>query len=230
MAIGGDAEQWAARLERAALAERLGAHLEVGAIRKAHGEAGRGVGGEADYRGVKVAGMDVELDALERITSLSQGLPHYTHLLAQQAAQAAIGRGSRLIVADDVEDAVSRAIDRAQRTVVNSYHQATTSPRTTQYPQVLLASASAQGDELGYFAPTDVRAPLSAIMGRPMEIPQFSRHLHALSEPDRGAVLQKRGPERRFRFRFRNPLLQPFVIMHGLHDGHIDQTILEEFS
>jgi hypothetical protein len=48
--------------------------------------------------------------------------------------------------------------------------------------------------------------------------------------PIAAGVLQKRGPKRRFRFRFRNPLLQPFVIMHGLHDGYIDLEMLERFS
>jgi Cdc6-like AAA superfamily ATPase len=182
-------------------------------------------------RGVGAVQMRIDEPALHRVTRLSQGLPHYTHLLAQQAAMGAIGDGVRTVRGAHVDTAVGRAMDRAQRSIVNAYHQATVSPqRSTIYPQVLLATALAQADELGSFAPADVRAPLSAIMGKPYEIPAFVRHLHALSEPERGEVLQKRGIKHRYRFRFRNPLLQPYVVMHGLNDGSLTQAVLEDFS
>lgn len=181
-------------------------------------------------RGLGSASMEITDSALARITGLSQGLPHYTHLLGQHAGQAAIGDGSPLVEDQHVDQAVSAAIERAQRSIVNAYHLATASPRASLHEEVLLASALAQGDELGYFAPTDVREPLTAIMGKPYEIPSFVQHLHAFAEGDRGAVLQKRGVPRRFRFRFKNPLLQPFVIMHGLNEGLIDQATFERFS
>ena len=96
---------------------------------------------------------------------------------------------------------------RAQESVVSAYHRATFSTRETLYRQVLLACALAPGDDLGYFASGDVRRPLSAIMGRPYDIPAFSQHLNELSEGSRGPVLQKAGTSRKFRFRFINPLL-----------------------
>jgi len=183
-------------------------------------------------RGLSNIGMDIHREALARITALSQGLPHYTHLLAQQAAVIAVQAYHTLtITRAHVDAATGKAIDRAQRSIVNAYHEAIASPqKATLYPQVLLATALAQGDELGFFAPGDVRAPLSAIMGKNIEIPSFVRHLHALAEPDRGEVLQKRGPKRRHRFRFSNPLLQPYVIMHGLHEGLLATETFEQFS
>jgi len=44
----------------------------------------------------------------------------------------------------------------------------------------------------------------------------FSTHLHKLSEPQRASVLQRRGSKNNHRFRFSNPMLQPYVIMRGL--------------
>lgn len=182
-------------------------------------------------RGLGTIGMTISRDALTQVTSLSQGLPHYTHLIGQHAATAAISHKSPEISRENVDQAVGRALDRAQRSIVNDYHKATASPqRTTLYPQVLLATALAQGDELGFFAPADVREPLSAIMGKAYEIPSFVRHLHALSDSERGKVLQKRGQKNAWRYRFRNPLLQPFVILHGLHEGLLSAETLEQFS
>jgi len=173
---------------------------------------------------VRRIGMEVGRDARQQITHLSQGLPHYTHGLAQAAAVAAAERGSREIGSPDVHSAIRTMIDRrAQESVVSAYHSATFSTRETLYSQVLLACALAPGDDLGYFASGDVRAPLSMIMGRPYDIPAFSQHLNELSDPDgaRGLVLQKAGTSRKFRFRFINPLLQPYVVLRGIADKMI---------
>jgi hypothetical protein len=48
------------------------------------------------------------------------------------------------------------------------------------------------------------------------------RTINAFSETQRGGVLEKNGTSRRFRFRFDNPLLQPYVIMKGLADDMLD--------
>jgi hypothetical protein len=182
---------------------------------------------------VREIDMDVDRDARNQITRLSQGLPHYTHNLSQAAAVAAIERGSRHVTMTDVETAVRETVDRrAQETVVRAYHTATFSTRETLYRQVLLACALAPGDDLGYFASGDVRAPLSAIMDRPYEIPAFSRHLNELSDAtgDRGPVLQKAGTTRKFRFRFINPLLQPYVVLRGLSEEMISIKQIQELE
>lgn len=178
-------------------------------------------------KGLKPAGMAIELAAKNRIVALSQGLPHYTHLLALSASQrAAIGNRVEVTVAD-VRTAIDSALANAQQSIVGGYHHATASPRENLYPQVLLACALAQPDNLGYFAAVDVRAPLSAIMKKPYDIPAFSQHLNAFCEATRGPVLQRTGTARRYRFRFVNPLMQPYVVMDGIKKGLISD---ESFS
>jgi len=59
-------------------------------------------------------------------------------------------------------------------------------------------------------------------MGRPLEIPAFASHLNKFASGDCGEVLQKSGQNRRYRYRFKNPLLQPFVVMRGVADKLID--------
>ena len=61
-------------------------------------------------------------------------------------------------------------------------------------------------------------------MGRPYDIPAFAPHLKAFTEIDRGNVLRKDGVPRRYRYRFRNPLLQPFSILSALTEGVIPTT------
>lgn len=174
---------------------------------------------------VRTIALEMDRDARREITHLSQGLPQYAHQLAQYAAVAAIARGTRAVTLVDVEKAIAKALEQAQESVASAYHRATMSTRETLYREVLLACALAPGDDLGYFASGDVRAPLSEIMGRPYDIPAFSQHLNELSDSrgTRGPVFQKVGTTRKFRFRFINPLLQPYVIMRGLNDSLISR-------
>ena len=96
---------------------------------------------------------------------------------------------------------------------------------------MLLACALAQVDENGFFVSADVRGPLNIITGRNYDIPNFSQHLDKFSaDSTRGPVLEKSGTTRRFRFRFKNPLLQPYVIMRGLAENRIQQDLLKSLS
>lgn len=177
--------------------------------------------------GLTRLGMDISASALEQISLLSQGLPHYTHLLGLHSARQAIDAGTKCVELHHLEAAINQALDQAQQTIRNAYHKATMSPRKGHlFRQVLLACALAPTDELGYFSPADVREPMSKIMGRPYDIPSFARHLKAFAGNQRGPIFQKSGPERRTRYRFINPLLQPYVTMQGLVSALVSQGTL----
>jgi Cdc6-like AAA superfamily ATPase len=177
---------------------------------------------EVICNGSKICGMAIRDEAANQILALSQGLPHYTHLLALNAFQDAVERGSADVCERDVDTAIRRALKTAQHSVVSGYHKAVTSPRRDNlYAQVLLACAMAETDSLGFFYAGSVRDPMSKIMGRPYEIPTFSQHMKAFCTLDRGPILSRTGLKRRYRFRFVNPLMQPYVIMNGLTSGLI---------
>lgn len=172
--------------------------------------------------GARALGMEVSAEAKSYIAGLSQGLPHYAHLLGLHSVRSALSGRSLRLELDHVHAAIVTAIDNAQHTLQQAYHRAVISQRPEAlYRQVLLAAALARTDELGYFANADVREPMSKIMGKRYEIPQFTQHLAAFCEPARGEVLERVGAERNYRYRFTNPLLQPFVIMQGLAAGLI---------
>lgn len=171
-------------------------------------------------KGLGSVSMTVTGPALRNITALSQGLPHYTHLLAQQAALQADLRVDTVVSEDDVKIAVEKALSKTQESISSLWYRATYSSRENLYKQVLLACAIAPADSRGYFSAASVRETLSSIMDRRMEIPSFSMHLNSFSS-DRGPVLKKEGSQRNFRYRFTDPLLKPFVLMRGLADDLI---------
>ncbi|WP_455133632.1 AAA family ATPase [Microbacterium aurum] len=179
-------------------------------------------------RGLETTEMTIDPSALSRITKLSQGLPHYTHLLAQQAALSAVSEGRDNVEPDDVRGAVVRATERTQESIASLYYSSTYSAREKNiYKEVLLACALAPADDRGFFAATAVRETLSKLLNRKVEIPQFAGHLNAFAG-DRGPVLRKFGAQRKFRYRFINPLLQPYVVMRGLEDELIPASMLDE--
>jgi Cdc6-like AAA superfamily ATPase len=176
-------------------------------------------------KGSKETDIHFDQNVANYIVKLSSGLPHYTHTLALYAAEYAITNDRTTITMDDVEAAIRRTVENPG-SLLSAYEKAVASSRKTLYAEVLLACALAEKSDLGYFAAGSIRTPLENITGKRYEIPAFSAHLEAFCSEDRGMVLQKSGRPRQFRFRFVNPLLQPFVTIHGLSKGLIDKSAL----
>jgi Cdc6-like AAA superfamily ATPase len=176
--------------------------------------------------GLKAASMMMDQTTKYTIAHLSRGLPHYTHLLGLYAANYAIDMDRLYISTQDVMAVIGEAL-KSSHSIWSAYDQATASPQAGNlYKQVLLACALAPCNDLGYFPASAVKDPLSRIMNKPYEIPAFTRHLNDFSNVTRGTVLNKKGEPRRYRFRFRNPLMQPFVILQGLDSGMLTQDMI----
>jgi hypothetical protein len=179
-------------------------------------------------KGVARLRMAMKDDAMNHIAWLSRGLPHYTHLLGLHATKAAIDGDARVVSMEHVEKAIKNSLNQAQQSIQSGYLKATMSHHKGNiYAQVLLACALAPTDQMGFFAPADVRDSLSMIMGKVYDIPSYSRHLNDFCEDTRGPVLQRTGIKHRYRFRFINPLMQPYVTMQGIACGrlHSDQPL-----
>lgn len=173
--------------------------------------------------GMTKVGMNFDPAAAQRIVNLSAGLPHYTHTLALHAAECAVEHDRLDVQNGDVDTAIQSTINRPG-SLLSAYELATGSSRQTLFPQVLLACALADKSDLGWFTATSVREPLERITGTAYDNSAFWSHLGAFCTPERGEVLQKSGRARQFRYRFVNPLLQPFVIMHGISKGYIQHV------
>lgn len=182
-------------------------------------------------KGFTKAGMTIDNRVREEIAFLSRGLPHFTHLLGLEAALSAAWQERTNVTETDLGHAVGKAVERTHQSILSAYHKATSSSRKSSlYASVLLACALAETDSLGYSAASDLRSPMSMILGKPCDIGTFSRHLNDFCEPHRGPILQRVGSRHRFRFRFINPMMQPFLVMKGLADKVITRAAIREAS
>ncbi len=172
--------------------------------------------------GLSEVGMSAETVARDRIAALSQGLPHYTHLIALYAARDANDAGLDVVGVENVAAGIREAVENAQETITTTHHRAVMSTRSDSlYRHVALACALTETDERGYFTAGAVREPMAAIMGKPYAIPAFAKHMNEFCGDLRGPILEKFGTQRNYRFRFHNPLHPPYIIMSGIAQGLI---------
>lgn len=165
--------------------------------------------------GLAAVGMTIEPIAKRRIYSLSQGLPHYAHLLGTHSALAAAAQDRSHIMIDDIHQAMRKALKHAQQRIADDYERATTTTGETLHRWVLLACALAKTDEHGYFTAADVVTPLGTIMKKDCPVSLFSQHLNAFCEDRHGPALYKTPIARGYKYKFKNATMQPYVLMKG---------------
>jgi Cdc6-like AAA superfamily ATPase len=180
-------------------------------------------------KGLDLLSMTMDREVIKFIVFLSQGLPNYVHLLALYASQTAIRENSSNINVNHLTKAIKQACENAQHSIMSTYSTSIFSSRQeTIYPKVLLACALAKKDETGCFRAVDVREPLSRISNKEYTTTSaFNRHLNQFCEESRGNILEKKGVERHYRFRFINAMMPPYIIMEGLRTEMIN---LEQFK
>jgi hypothetical protein len=76
-------------------------------------------------------------------------------------------------------------------------------------------------DEFGYFAPNDVVTPLEWIIGTRRAPGTFAERLNQLTDDKRGNILATTGDKWNRRFRFTDPMMQPFIALKSIADGLI---------
>lgn len=174
-----------------------------------------------DQRYPKVA-ITIEDDARHNIVNLARGLPEYVHFLARDAARCAV-RNKRLnVTSSDVSVAIKNMMESADQTSEDAYNAAVLSNKKNNlYKQVLLACALAKSDDLGRFTPSDVLAPLTNVLGRQIKIANFFGHIEAFCGTERGSIMEKKGARQAYKYRFREPKMQPYVLMKGVADNLI---------
>ncbi len=185
------------------------------------------------WNGMATAGMQAERGFVREVINLSQGLPHYAHLLSQHAAWGALLEGRLLVRTNDFTWAIAKSLDDTFHSVRETYYRATNSARETLHGKVLLACALTKKDDLQTFSAPDVRQELRLITRQQYELPRFATHLHDFCAPasePRGGVLRRSGTARRFRYKFSDPLLGPYVIMKGKAEGLIPPFSPSKFS
>lgn len=153
------------------------------------------------------------------LIEVPQGLPYFAHLVAREAGRNAIRSGRDQVEGQDWGAAVHEAVLLTDQSIVRTYSEAIASSHKTIFEEVVLAAAVAPKDDLGFFHPPDVRSPLSRIMNELYELPRYSNHLAQLCT--RGPILERRGGERRWRYRFVDPMMPPYAMLRGIESGKL---------
>ncbi len=167
--------------------------------------------------------LDVEFstDSTDWIISLSHGLPHYTHLLALNAIRNACIQRTRFVTYQHTNSGLKKSIRKSDGDITDRFLKAIHSTRSdATHFEVLTACALADTDDHGYFKPSAIASPLQCIKGLDKSVQQstFTRQLNGFCTTQRGAMLEKVGVKNRPRYKFRDPMYAPYVIIHAIAD------------
>src|SRR5215469_10397850 len=162
---------------------------------------------------------------MDLISSIPKGFPQYAHMLAQEGARQALMKRRWEITARHVIDGLEVGMTKVEHSLASAYDEATYSAQASRFKQVLFACVLASTDEFGYFSPADVKVPYSALVGQDVGYERFNPHLIKLSQ-ERGRILTQVGPARRHRYRFTEPLMEPYVLLRGIESEAIGPELL----
>ena len=171
-------------------------------------------------------GLEFESGLDSRIGELSQGYPHYTHLLGLWAGISAANRESDVVTFHDLSKAINQALQRTAESIRLEYDRATESSQPNNiYREVLLSCALVSKDDRGRFMHSWVQHPLERVLGQQINPVRCQRHMSAFLSPERGPTLIRTGKPRRYWWRFANPQLIPYVILKGIEDGWVNDRV-----
>jgi Cdc6-like AAA superfamily ATPase len=180
---------------------------------------------EIIQKGYSKSGLSFEAGVDYRVAALSQGYPHYTHLLGLWAGRKAIEANREEVTHADLEQAIPAALQYAAGGIRQDYENAVVSSQPDNlFRDVLLACAIADKDSLGRFGIKALREPLRKILNRPtIRTVAYQGHLAKFCETKRGAVLKRSGNRHNYRWQFTNPQLIPYVRLDGIKRGKITE-------
>ena len=173
-------------------------------------------------KGYSHAELEFELGLDTEVAQLSQGYPHYTHLLGLWGGREAVGKERSRVTLQDIDEAIPSVLLNAEGGLQEQYERAVDSTKATAlFKQVLLACALANKDSLGRFPVRAVQDPLRTITGAEYSTGAYQGHLGRFCEPERGPVLERSGRPKSYRWRFLNPQLIPYILLQGIRSGMI---------
>lgn len=171
--------------------------------------------------GLEKLRMDTDDTARRFVRIIPRGMPQYAHMLAQEGARKALIAGETTITFGHVIEGMQAGLRKLDHSLSSAFDKATYTARRSRYEDVLYACAWGRPGTDGYFSPASIREPYSVIVGKRQDIGNYNPQLKALSE-GRGEILECKGPERSRRYRFSDPLMEPYVLLRGISSGRID--------
>ena len=176
-------------------------------------------------KGYGHSGLEFQVGLDTKIATLSQGYPHYTHLLGLWSGRKAVERGASSVSFEDVDSAIPSVLRNAEGGLQEQYERAVDSTKSgALFKQVLLACALAAKDSLGRFPVRAVQEPLRTITNTEYSTGAYQSHLGRFCEAERGPVLERTGRPKSYRWRFLNPQLIPYILLQGIRSDMIQAS------
>jgi len=156
--------------------------------------------------------MIIDEKVVKEIITFSSGFPHYTHLISKYTAKSALERQSIEINQEDLQKAIEKSIENTNEQLRMTYRKAIISTSSTsQWKDVLFACALAESDEFNCFSTTDILVQFNKTTGKDSKRENITYNLGKFCKEERGAVIEKIGQGRNFKYRFTNPMLKPYI-------------------
>jgi hypothetical protein len=167
---------------------------------------------EVVKKGCDQLGITVEPGVLDEIARLSVGFPHYAHLLglaiaktcqATETEEVSLPRFNELTCELAIEDSIE--------TYRQAFSSATKTTNPSRYPQVLCACGYAKHDENGQFRTKDVVDAMGFVFNVPVTTHNIKSAMADFCGGDRGQVLIRHKFQNVHFYRFREPMMRPFL-------------------
>ncbi|KMP10615.1 hypothetical protein UR09_05500 [Candidatus Nitromaritima sp. SCGC AAA799-A02] len=164
----------------------------------------------------KQLGVSYDEGVIQIITKTVKGLPYYAHLLGMHFTQYYATTDAKQIDKECLFPAIINAVKDSHQSIQDEYTLATEGTKRTPYPKILFACAETIKNEYGCFTQTDIAQKLSEIEGKEITVASIHRNIKQLCEAKRGKVLERIQSGAGVKYRFKNPLLEPFIIMKNM--------------
>jgi hypothetical protein len=140
-------------------------------------------------RGADKLKLKFEKGVVDSIVSLSDGYPHFTHLLALKSAEVAVSEKRNQVNMVDLTAALTSAARDAEGSLKAAYEAATESQTTDMYRQIVVAAATIR--EHGFGA-DDLREAIAKITGVKITQGALNNYLKRLVSDDGDTVFKRR--------------------------------------
>jgi len=159
-------------------------------------------------------------EVVAKIIQCAQGFPYFAHLLAQHSTVDAIRNSKTEVSIENFHAGVRRALDDVDHSIKKTYRDAVHSNRPSQFANVLYAAAMADADEFGFFTAKDLTEVPAKANGTCFSLQGVQYPLSKLSAPERREIIRKEGQEKRYQYKFSNPMMKQYIIMRRMAESH----------
>jgi len=169
--------------------------------------------GDLVARGERRLSVTFRDSVKHRIVRLSDGFPHFAHLLALYSAQEAgetllsEPKGSLVVDEEEYESGLRLALENAEPQLIEDFERAVVTVKRKSEKFELVLGALALSSERQVQV-RDIGANASLLAGEECSSRAFSYHLGQLVKSERASILTR---VREGYYRFTNPLMRPYI-------------------